>query len=305
MSRCVEFDNCRYNGEMISSPVVRQLKKRVKMVPVCPEVEIGLGVPRQPLRLIVGPSGHRLIQPATGRDVTETLKDFSTRFLDTSPFVDGIILKDRSPSCGLRNAGIFADAVAHRPLKKGMGLFASQVVTKFPFAVITDELHLKDPRKRDHFLTSIFTSAEFHAIRNHESKSNIVQFHAENKYLLTAYHRQEYRILTRLITNRERRPFDTVIREYQDRLLHALAKPPRFTSHIAVLTHALGHLEDAVTEPERKQFNKAIERFRKGLISVQEPRDLIKKWALQYDEDYLLQQTYFEPYPAELSSTVI
>lgn len=301
----MEFNHCRYNGEMISSPVVRQLKKHVKMVPVCPEVEIGLGVPRQPLRLIIGASGHRLIQPATGRDVTEALKDFSTRYLDTVPLIDGIILKNRSPSCGLWNARIYTNAVAHRSMKKGMGLFASHAVTKFPFAVITDELHLKDPRKRDHFLTSIFTSAEFHAIRNHESKSNIVQFHAENKYLLTAYHRQGYRILTRLITNREKRPFDTVIREYQDRLLHALARPPRYTSHIAVLTHALGHLEDAVTESERKQFNKTIERFRKGLISVQEPRDLIKKWALQYDEDYLLQQTYFEPFPAELSSTVI
>jgi uncharacterized protein YbgA (DUF1722 family) len=229
------------------------------------------------------------------------MRTFADWFLKSLPPLEGVILKDRSPSCGLRNVGIFSGPDEQGAKIRGTGVFAQEILQRYPSIPKATERDLTNARLRDHFLTQVFTLAEFRAVRNHEITKNLLQFHAENKYLLTAYHRDEYNILTALATNRKERSFDIVMREYEEHLLHALGRPPRISSHLRVLRHALTHFTDAaIPQKNRDRLEDLLEAYRKGGKSLSAPRTLIRDWIVTYDEDYLIHQTYFEPYPAVL-----
>ncbi|MDD1673026.1 MAG: DUF523 and DUF1722 domain-containing protein [Methanomicrobiales archaeon] len=300
VSRCIEYEACRYNGGMVSNETVQRLKSYAEMFPVCPEVEIGLGVPRNPVRLVKHQMETQLVQSNTGKDVTDEIGMFADRFLKSLPVIDGIIMKSGSPSCGLADVSIHTISDDVKPRMKGRGLFAEKMQTWYPSLPKIDERDLTDLRLRDHFLTQIFTLAEFQAVKNHEITKNLLQFHAENKYLLTAHHRKEYAILTALATNTEGRSFDVVMKEYHDHLLQTLARPARVTSHILVLRHAISHFTGALPAKDRQRFENIIDTYRRGDGPLSDTRNLIREWIVRYDEDYLGQQTYFEPYPSDL-----
>jgi len=159
ISRCLGFGNCRYNGKIISDPFFDQLEKIVDCHPVCPEMEIGLGMPRDPIQIVMEKGAPRLIQLVTDRDVTDAMQKFTSQFLNSLQAVDGFILKSRSPSCGMGDVDIFADREETTPLKMGNGFFCSAVLERFKELAIEDEEGLKDLTIREHFLTRLFTSA--------------------------------------------------------------------------------------------------------------------------------------------------
>jgi uncharacterized protein YbbK (DUF523 family) len=159
ISRCIDFDSCRYNGQVIRASLREELQPLVDLRPICPELEIGLGVPRDPVRLVRGPGGPQMIQPSTGRNLTHAMNAFADRFLDSLEEVDGFILKSRSPSCAIRDGKIFrsgAEDAAHRP---GPGLFAARVLERFPRAAVEDESRLADEGVRREFLDKVFALA--------------------------------------------------------------------------------------------------------------------------------------------------
>ena len=129
VSKCLEFEHCRYNGQIISSPAVRFMTPHVEFLAVCPEVEIGLGVPREPIRVVERDGERRLVQPATGRDVTGEMRDFAGRFLDGLGEVDGFVLKSRSPSCGIKDVKIFAGPEKGSAVGRGAGFFGEAVMS--------------------------------------------------------------------------------------------------------------------------------------------------------------------------------
>jgi uncharacterized protein YbbK (DUF523 family) len=143
ISRCIDFDSCRYNGKVIRASLREKLEPLVELRPVCPELEIGLGVPRDPVVLERAPDGVHMLQPATGRDLTQAMDSFSARFLDALGAVDGFILKSRSPSCAVRD------------YEGGPGLFAARVLERFPEAVVEDEARLADDELRREFLDTV------------------------------------------------------------------------------------------------------------------------------------------------------
>jgi uncharacterized protein YbbK (DUF523 family) len=161
ISRCIDFDSCRYNGQVIRATLREELEPHVELRPICPELEIGLGVPRDPVRLVRSGDGTRMVQPSTGRDLTEAMEGFSRAYLGGIGEVDGFILKSRSPSCGMRDAKRFHsdDEVAGHDT--GAGLFAARVLERFPHAAIEDEVRLADPRVLDEFLTRLRQLASF------------------------------------------------------------------------------------------------------------------------------------------------
>jgi uncharacterized protein YbbK (DUF523 family) len=149
ISRCIDFDSCRYNGQVIRASLREQLEPVVELRPICPELEIGLGVPRDPVTLVrSGTDAPRMVQPSTGRDLTRAMNAFADRFLDSLEAVDGFILKSRSPSCAIRDH------------EGGPGLFASRVLERFPGVPIEDEARLADESIRRSFLSKIFARAE-------------------------------------------------------------------------------------------------------------------------------------------------
>jgi uncharacterized protein YbbK (DUF523 family) len=148
ISKCLGFEACRFNGEVIRDKFVSKIEKYVDFIAVCPEVEIGLGTPRPVVRLISSSRGLRMIQPSTGTDLSDSMRDFSARFLDSLTNVEGFILMHRSPSCGLGDAKYYAGPEKGAALGKASGLFAEAVIKRFPHLAIEDDARLSNLRIR-------------------------------------------------------------------------------------------------------------------------------------------------------------
>lgn len=300
VSRCIEFEQCRYNGLMISSEVVRSLRPHVEFVPVCPEVEIGLGIPRQPIRIISVDGASRLIQPATEADVTQKMTDFTKSFLDSLEAVDGFILKSRSPSCGLKDVKVYSGSGKGMSASKGKGFFGAGVLERFPQLAAEDEGRLTNFRIREHFLIRLFVLAGFRRLKRDRSMKQLVRFQTENKYLLMAYHQKELRILGRIVANHERKPRDQVFEDYESHLWNAFARSPKETSNINVFMHAMGHFSERLSSGEKSFFLNALEEYRDERVPLSVPLNLLKSWAVRFEDDYLMHQSFIEPYPEGL-----
>ena len=300
VSKCLGFAACRYNGLSISSDVVKALMPHVDFVPVCAEVEIGLGVPREPIRVVSGPNGLRLLQPSTGADVTDRMTRFAASFLDSLAIVDGFILKSRSPSCGVRDVKVFRGVEKEAAVGKGSGFFGAAVVEKFPGHPVEDEGRLLNFRIREHFLTSLYALARFRAARARLAMRDLVGYQARNKLLLMSYSQKEMRLLGKLVANSGKKAPSAVFDEYEAHLRAALAKPPKYVSNINVLMHAMGYFKEGLTPPEKAHFMASLEKYRAGKIPLSATIAIVNSWLARFGSDYLKQQTYFEPYPEEL-----
>jgi uncharacterized protein YbbK (DUF523 family) len=223
ISKCIEFENVRWDGQMISSDFVKKLTPYVKFVPICPEVEIGLGVPRYPIRIILLNGGLRLIQPETNLDITEKMQSFAYSFLDSLQQVDGFILKSRSPTSAFRDAKIYPSIEKKiAPISKGPGFFAAAILERFRHLAIEDEGRLRNPRIREHFLTKLFTLAGFREAKTSNSLKSFIRFHSESKLLLKTYNQKETRILGRIVANQQNKSFDEMVVDYEKHLFKAL-----------------------------------------------------------------------------------
>jgi uncharacterized protein YbgA (DUF1722 family)/uncharacterized protein YbbK (DUF523 family) len=300
VSKCLGFESCRYNGEIIAAPFVQKMRPHVDFVTVCPEMAIGLGVPREFLRLVDVADEARLLQPETGLDHTEAMQTFAESFLNRLADVDGFILKNRSPSCGIKDVKVYANVKKGAAISKSQGIFGKAVTTHFPHLAVEDEGRLKNFRLREHFLTRVYTLAAFRAVKASRATRALVQFQAENKLLLMAYHQTKLRALGRIVANPDKRPFAQVIKDYAICLYDALSTPPRCTSHINVFMHALGYFSDKLANKEKAFFLDELERYRAGKIPSSTLRGLIASWIVRFDQKYLAQQTYFAPYPEDL-----
>ena len=300
VSKCLEFDHCRYNGDMIHSPVVAKLKEHVDFIPVCAEMEIGLGVPRNPVRIVLDKGEQRLVQPATGKDVTEDMETFCTSFLDSIGDVDGFILKFRSPSCGLKDVKVYPSAGKSGAVKKTSGYFGEAVLKRYFNLPIEDEGRLRNSRIKEHFMTKLFVFADFREIKAKGSMKDLVRFHTENKYLFMAYNQAELRKLGTIVANKEKKPFDELILEYEEHLSRAFSKPPKYTSSINVLMHALGHFSDKLSNAEKALFFDWIQKYREGKTSLCPAINTIRSWIVRFEDQYLINQTFFRPYPEDL-----
>jgi uncharacterized protein YbbK (DUF523 family) len=156
VSKCLGFATCRYDGVAISDEFVERLRSHVAFMPVCPEMEIGLGCPRDSIRVVEAGGDRRLVQPVTGRDVTREMTEFARRFLDCVGEIDGFLLKSRSPSCGIKDVKVYAGPDEETPLRFGTGLFAAEVILRFPDVAVVDEANLAEPAVCRAFLTRVF-----------------------------------------------------------------------------------------------------------------------------------------------------
>jgi uncharacterized protein YbgA (DUF1722 family)/uncharacterized protein YbbK (DUF523 family) len=299
VSKCLEFEACRYNGQLIHDAFVRKLEKHVNYIPVCPEVAIGLGVPRFPIR-IVSAKERRLIQPATGRDITEDMSRFCEEFLSSLDQVDGFILKFRSPSCGFKDVKIYQKSEKSPAVDKGAGFFGGSVLKRFPGLALEDEGRLRSLKIREHFLTKLFTLAEFQAVKRSNEMRELVRFHTESKLLLMAYNQREMRMLGNVVANHERKPLPDVLMNYEDHLQKAMESPPKRTSNINVLMHILGHFSQELSKSEKQFFLETLELYREGRVPFTSALALAKSWAVRFQNQYLLSQSFFDPYPSDL-----
>lgn len=300
ISRCLDMDPVRYNGQVIPYDFVGQLAPWVRFVPVCPEVEIGLGVPRDPVRIVAVDGEARLVQPGTGRDLTDAMADFAERFLGQLGDVDGFLLKNRSPSCGISDVKVYQGGDAAASATRGPGLFGGRVLERHPGLAIEDEGRLRNYRIREHFLTRLFALARLRIGVAPGGPLDLVRFQAENKFLLMAYDQGRARELGRIVANPQGRPYREVLARYREAFQIALREPPRPGPVVNVLEHISGFFSARVIRDERDFFKRALEHYREDRIPISGVTSILRAWAVRFDERYLLPQTFFQPYPAAL-----
>ncbi len=301
VSKCLGFAACRWNGETIPDRFVESLKDFVDFRPVCPEVEIGLGVPRDPIRVVREEGELRLVQPATGRDVSREMKTFAEDFLETAGEVDGFLLKSRSPSCGFRDVKIYP-CMAKCPVisAKGQGFFGGEVARIFDYKAVEDEARLSDFRIRENYLTKLFTISDFRRVYESGSIHELIDFHARNKYLLMALSQKQLKVLGKIVAGHTRGHSEDVIQEYADEYIKALVKPPRYTSIINAMTHAFGHFSKDLGHEEKAYFLETLEKYRQSRVPMSVPLGILCSLVIRFDDEYLKQQTFFQPFPEEL-----
>jgi len=301
VSKCLGFERCRWNGEVINDEFTIRLGAYVDFHTICPEMEIGLGVPRDPIHIESSKGALSLVQPATGRDVSREMSDFCEGFLTSLGEVDGFLLKARSPSCGPLDVKIYAAGGKSGSMDKGPGFFGSAVLAAFPDLAVESEGRLKNFRIREHYLTRLFAAARFRAMERSATMKDLVDFQARNKLLLMAYNQSELKLLGRIVANHEHLKVDEIIPPYREHFARALSKTPRYTSNINVLMHALGYFSKEITSGEKSYFLETLERYRAGSIPLSAVNSIINSWIVRFDQAYLEQQTFFNPYPEELA----
>jgi uncharacterized protein YbgA (DUF1722 family)/uncharacterized protein YbbK (DUF523 family) len=300
VSRCLGFDAVRYDGSIIRDDFVAALKPQVRFVPICPEVEIGLDVPREPVRVVEAEGERRLVQPATAGDFTEKMKKFAASFLDDLDAVDGFILKSRSPTSGIKDVKIYPGAAKGAPIGKGAGFFGGAVLARFGHLAVEDEGRLKNLRLREHFLTKLFALASFREVKHSSKAKDLVRFHAANKLLLMAYNQTRMRELGRVVAGAGRGRSAEAVAAYEENFHAALARPARYTANINVLMHGLGHFSKQLRPVEKAFFLDELENYRAGRIPLSVPLNVLRGHVVRFGDEYLASQTFFSPYPEEL-----
>jgi uncharacterized protein YbgA (DUF1722 family)/uncharacterized protein YbbK (DUF523 family) len=302
LSKCLEIEACRYNAQTIRSSVMRLVDPFVEFIPTCPEVEIGLGVPRDPIRLVAEdgkPEGAlQLVQPSTSRDLTEAMTEFSHGFADTTTDVDGLLLKSRSPSCGIKDVKVYGAPAEAPVVRKDAGLFAGVMRERYPTAAMEDEGRLTNAGIRHHWLTRVFASARLRRALA-EGPGALVDFHTRYKLVLMAHSPAGQQELGRLVAEAGS-AFDRVAAEYPERFADAMAEPASTGAHVNVIQHAQGYFKRELASPEKRQFANLQAEYRDGRLPLQALLAVLGSWVERFDEPYLREQAYFRPYPREL-----
>ena len=302
MSQCLEFEPCRYDGGRIRFDLVKALEPYVEYKLVCPEVQVGLGVPRDPIRVVASGERNLLVQPSTGRDLTDDMEGFATRYVGDLDEVDGFILKSRSPSCGLGSVKIFDGPQSRAAVRRGAGLFAAAVLERYGDLAVEDEGRLRNHRIREHFLTKLFALARLREVARAGRIGGLVGFHAAYKFLLLAYSERGLRGLGRVVANPEREPFEAVMAAYRAGFLRAMRDTPRYTAIINVLQHVSGFFGKSLTRGEKQHFTRQLDRYREGLLPASAITSLLESWAVRFGSSYILDQALFAPFPEALAS---
>ncbi|MEZ5333766.1 MAG: DUF523 and DUF1722 domain-containing protein [Methanolobus sp.] len=304
ISKCLGFANCRYNGGMVSAPFIETMKPFVEFIDVCPECEIGLEVPREPI-MIVGTEKRKLIQSATGIDLTEKMKGFSHSYLEKLDDFDGFILKSKSPSCGVKTTKVFQDLDSGRCMhREGNGFFAEEVLNNYPELPVIDEEQLKDPVLRDFFLTRVFALASFRDASVTRKISSLVEYQTRNKLLFMAYNKELLSEMGRLVGNRDNLPVEDIYEKYLSLLIKMLSEPAKSGPTVNAFMHAFGYFSRNLTSREKFGFMQKLQQYREDNSVMFELREWFLSNAEEFNVDYLKKQTLFCPYPPELSGSL-
>ncbi|MDN4524695.1 YbgA family protein [Fictibacillus fluitans] len=300
VSRCLEFDSCRYNGDVIHHPTIRKLMKYVEFLTVCPEVEIGLGTPRETIRIVLQNGEQRLMQPKTERDVTADMTEFSDDYLESLALIDGFILKSRSPSCGLKEVKLYTSTEKGPAVGSSSGLFGGKVLEKYGHLAVEDEGRLNNFLIRERFFTKIFLLAAYRELKKEQSLEGLHDFHENNRYLFLAYSRPTLKLLTRLLKNKDQRATNELFSLYEKGLQRLFMRTARYDSSLNAAREMVKTFEARLNEREKSHFLELTDKVAEKKEPFSSVLALLKSWAYRFENDELLRQSWFQPYPEDL-----
>lgn len=304
VSSCLAGKACRYDGSCAVNDIIKKLRRHTKLIEVCPETAIHLPIPRQALRIISEKEGDkRLVFSQSGEDLTDQMKGFAESFVSALNGLElhGVILKGRSPSCGLKDVKVYRSYGKAPSLpKKTSGFFAERLMEEFAQVVIEDEGRLMNYNIREQFFTRIFTLAAFQKVKEGRIPKALLRFHSENKYLFMAYSPAGLKKLDELTANYQDQEIVDLFEEYEVLLNKALSVMPTHMRNVNMLLHLLGYFRDQLSNHEKAFFLDSLEGYRSKQVPFSVPLAIIHAWVVRFENEYLLNQTLFEAFPPDL-----
>ncbi|UAW97915.1 DUF1722 domain-containing protein [Halopseudomonas nanhaiensis] len=303
ISDCLTGSPVRFNaGHKHSALCTEQLGQWFDLVPFCPEVAIGLGTPRQPIRLVGDPTSPRALGTRDpSLDITSQLLGYGEAVAAAHPELCGFILMQKSPSCGMERVKVYQDNGQPAPLT-GSGLFAQALMRTNPHLPVEEEGRLNDPVLRENFITRVMVTSAWKQLQSTGlSRSQLIDFHARHKYLLLAHNPAAYRRLGRMLANLSEADLEQLAGDYFADLIISLKSKASRRSHSNVLEHIAGHFKRSLAGHEKSELRSLIEQYRLGMVPLVVPITLLKHHLMNHPDAYLGRQAYLQPYPAELS----
>jgi uncharacterized protein YbgA (DUF1722 family)/uncharacterized protein YbbK (DUF523 family) len=304
ISSCLLGQKVRFDGQHKRDDfITRTLGPFVEWVPICPEVEVGMGVPRESIRLTGDPESPRLIAERSGRDWTDAMLSFSVKRTEQllKLGLSGYILKKDSPSCGFERVRVYPSTGKGSPQRSGVGMFARALMGASNSLPVEDEGRLNDPKLRDNFIERVFAYHRWQ-IFNSESFSigRLVAFHAASKLSLMAHSVTHLELMGRLVARAKDQSHSTLLNEYFTLFMETLKVLATAKKHTNVLEHAFGYVSNQMTSDERSEMLGLIHDYRRGYAPLVVPITLLKHHIKKQNVTYLLGQAYFQPHPKEL-----
>ena len=300
LSKCLEYCNCRYNGDKIPDKFVRKLEKHVNYIKICPEVEMGLGVPRNSVRLIKRNDEYRLVDSMTGEDHTAKMDNYIKKLTSklNEEEIEGFIAKTRSPSCGSNDSKVYPKAGKVPALgEKRAGYFTDNLSEIFPSLVIENEGRIKNFKLRENFLIKIFMLADLRSVIENGKIKELIDFHSNNKYLIMSYNQAGLNKLGRIVAAHEKGRTEKTMQKYREEITKTLSLLPDTGKRVNMLQHIFGYVSSDISHEEREYFLETLKDFRKAKVPFSLPLALLRSWVIRFKVEYLMSQTIFSPFP--------
>lgn len=301
ISSCLLGERVRYDGNhKHDSFLTGTFGLFFEWVPVCPEVAIGLGIPRPPIRLVGSPASPRAVGAKDATiDVTDKLAAYGKRQAHALENLSGYIFKSKSPSCGLERVKVYRAAGASAA--NGRGIYADAFLSAQPWLPAEEEGRLGNPRLRENFIERVFVYRRWQElVARGLSASRLVEFHAHHKLALMAHDVEAYRALGRLVAQAGRRNLKEFGREYIRRLMDAFRRPATPARHANVMMHLMGYLKKQLDAEDKAELLEMIHAYRRGETPFAAPLTLLRHYFRRFPDPTIMHQTYLHPGPREL-----
>ena len=302
ISSCLLGERVRWDGDhKLDRFLTDTLGKFVEYVPVCPEVECGFNIPREPFRLVGDPNSPSLVTSRTKQDHTDRMIQWARKRVAEleKEELSGFIFKSNSPTSGMERVKVYNETGI--PMKKGVGIFARVFMEHFPLLPVEEEGRLHDPKLRENFIERIFTLERWReTLGGRESRGNLVNFHTKHKMLILSHSPHHHRVMGKLVAQAKDIPLKGLYEQYQKLLMEALGLKSTPRKNINVLTHILGYLKKRLSPDEKQELFEIIELYRQGIVPLIVPITLINHYERKYDQPYFKEQYYLHPHPLEL-----
>jgi uncharacterized protein YbgA (DUF1722 family)/uncharacterized protein YbbK (DUF523 family) len=302
ISTCLLGENVRFDGgHKLDRFLTGTLGQFVEYVPVCPEVECGLGIPRESMRLVGDVSAPRLVTTRTNQDHTDQMLTWAqTRVVGLEKEdLCGFIFKRNSPSSGMESVRVYNKKGV--PVKKGVGIFARVFMEHLPLLPVEDEGRLHDPKLRENFIERIFVFKRWRElIALPKRRGHLVDFHTKHKLLVLSHSQNHHRQMGRLVAKAKELTIGNLYNNYQILLMEALRLKTTTKKNVNVLTHVMGYFKKQLSPDEKQELLELIDHYRSYYVPLIVPITLINHYVRKYEQPYLKQQYYLHPHPIEL-----
>ena len=302
ISTCLLGEKVRYDGQHKRDRYLTDtLGQYLQYVPVCPEVECGLGVPREPMRLVGNPTAPRLVTIRGGEDLTDRMIAWAKRRVREleDEHLCGFVFKRASPSSGMERVKVYSEKGV--PTKSGVGLFARVFMEHFPLLPTEEEGRLHDVVLRENFIERVFALKRWRdTVAGGCRAGRLVEFHTVHKLLILSHSEKHYREMGRLVAGVKSGPIRAAFDAYEALLMAALKLKGTPRKHTNVMQHIMGHLKGELSADEKQELVELIGHYRHGMLPLIVPITLLNHYVRKYHKTYLAEQLYLNPHPLEL-----